>query len=64
MQATLKKLSYLENFPAYMWNIATGNCNEHLSELNQTNYFKSYERPQYSASMFGMPYIYVTCHSK
>ena len=31
--ATLKKVSYLENFPAYIRNTATDNCNELLNEL-------------------------------
>ena len=39
MQATLKKISYLENFPAYIRNNATDNYNEHLNELNQRNFY-------------------------
>ena len=37
---TLKKVTYLENFPAYVRNIATDNYNEFLNELNQKNFYK------------------------
>ena len=57
MQATLKKISYLENSPAYIRNNATDNYNEHLNELNQRNFYKPHGRPQYSASM-----IYYVLH--
>ena len=49
--ATLKKVSYLENFPAYIQNTATDNYNELLNELNQRNFYKPQGRPPYSASM-------------
>ena len=34
---TQKKVTYLENFPAYIRNTATDNYNELLNELNQRN---------------------------
>ena len=43
--ATLKKVSYLENFPTYMRNSATINYNKLLNELTQRNF------SPYSASM-------------
>ena len=49
--ATLKKVSYLENFPAYIRNTATDNYNKLLNELNQRNFYKPQGRPPYSASM-------------
>ena len=49
--ATLKRVSYLENFPAYIQNTATDNYNELLNELNQRNFYKPQGRPPYSASM-------------
>ena len=51
MQVTLKKVSYLENSPAYIRNDTTENYNELLNELNQRNFYKSYRRPPYSALM-------------
>ena len=36
---TLKKVTYLENFPAYIRNTATDNYNELLNELNQRNFY-------------------------
>ena len=47
---TLKKVSYLENFPAYIRNTATDNCNELLNELNLRNSYPQ-GKPPYSASM-------------
>ena len=46
----LEKLSYFENFPAYIRNTATDNYNELLNELNQRNFYKPQRRPPYSAS--------------
>ena len=51
MQATRKKVSYLENPSAYIRNNTTDNYNELLNELNQGNFYKPHERPPYSASM-------------
>ena len=51
MQATQKKVSYLENFSSYIRNNTTDNYNELLNELNQRNFRKPHERPLYSASM-------------
>ena len=39
---TPKKVTYLENFPAYIRNTATDNYNELLNELNQRNFYKPY----------------------
>ena len=50
-KATLKKVSCLENFPAYIRNTVTGNCNELLNKLNQKKIFNPLGRPPYSASM-------------
>ena len=47
MHAILEKVSYLQNFPAYIRNRA----NEHLDELNQRSFYKPHGRPQYLASM-------------
>ena len=49
--ATIKKVSYLETFPAYIRNPVTDNSNELLSELNQINFYKLQGKPPYSASM-------------
>ena len=51
MQGTLKKVSYLGNFPAYMRNNTSNNHNELLNELNQRNFYKLHGRLPYSASM-------------
>ena len=51
MQATLKKICYLENFPVYIRNNATDNYNEDLNELNQRKFYEPLGRSQYSASM-------------
>ena len=51
MQATLKKVSYLENSPTYIRNNTTDNYNELLNELNQRNFYKLHKRPPYSALM-------------
>ena len=51
MQATRKKVSYLENFSGYIRNNTTGNYNELLNELNQINFYKLHGRPPYLASM-------------
>ena len=53
--ATLKKVSYLENFPAYIRNTTTDKSNELLNELKQTDFYKSQERPPYSSSMIRYP---------
>ena len=42
---TPKKVTYLENFPAYIRNTATDNYNELLNELNQRNFYKPQRRP-------------------
>ena len=42
---TPKKVTYLENFPAYIRNTATDNYNELLNELNQRNFYKPQGRP-------------------
>ena len=47
----LKKVSYLENFPAYLQNTATDNHNKLLNKLNQRNFYKLQGRPPYAASM-------------
>ena len=57
MQATLKEVRYLENFPAYIWNNTTDNYNELLNELNQRNFNKPHGRPPSLASM-----IWYTLH--
>ena len=49
--AILKKVSYLQNFPAYMQITATDNYNEFLNQINQKNFYKPQGRPPYSASM-------------
>ena len=51
MQQTQKKVSYLENFLAYVWYNATDNYNKRLNKLNQGNFYKPHGTPQYSASM-------------
>ena len=51
MQATRKKVSYLENFSAYIRNNTTNNYNDLLNELNQRNFYKLHGRPPYSASV-------------
>ena len=51
MQATRKKLSYLENFSAYIGNNTTDNYSELQDEINQRNFYKLHERQLYSASM-------------
>ena len=51
MQATLKKVSYSENSPAYIRSNTTGNYNELLNEHNQRNFYKSHGRPPCSALM-------------
>ena len=51
MQQTQKKVSYLENFLAYVWYNATDNYNKRLNKLNQRNFYKPHGTPQYSASM-------------
>ena len=43
--ATLKKVSSVEKFPAYIRNTATDNYNELLNELNQRNFYKPQGRP-------------------
>ena len=49
--AILNKVSYLENFPAYIRSTATDNYNELLNEFNQRNFYKPPGRSAYSASM-------------
>ena len=44
---TLKKVTYLENFPAHIRNIATDNYSELLNELNQRSFYKPQGRPPY-----------------
>ena len=51
MQATLKKISYLENFSAYIRNNTTDNYNELVNERNQRNFYNPHGRPPYSALM-------------
>ena len=51
LKATLKKISYLENFPVYIRNTTTDNYNKLLNELNQRNFYKPQGRPPYSLSM-------------
>ena len=46
---TLKKVSYLENVPAYIRNTATNNYNGFLNELNRRNFYNPQSRPPYSA---------------
>ena len=46
---TPKKVTYLENFPAYIRNTATDNYNELLNELNQRNFYKPQGRPPYAS---------------
>ena len=46
---TPKKVTYLENFPAYIRNTATDNYNELLNELNQRNFDKPQGRPPYAS---------------
>ena len=47
----LKKVSYLENFPAYLRNTVTDNHNKLLNKLNQRNFYKLQGRLPYAASM-------------
>ena len=49
--AALKKVSYLENFPAYIRNTAINNYNKFLNEFNERNFYKPHERPPYSTSV-------------
>jgi hypothetical protein len=49
--ARLEKVSMLENFPAYIRNVAIDNHNELLDELNKRQFFKPKGRPPYSAAM-------------
>ena len=49
--AVLGKISYLDNFPGYMKNIATDNYNELLNELNERQFYKPQDRPPYLAQM-------------
>ena len=46
---TPKKVTYLENFPAYIRNTVTDNYNELLNELNQRNFYKPQGRPPYAS---------------
>ena len=46
---TPKKVTYLENFPAYIRNTATDNYNKLLNELNQRNFYKQQARPPYAS---------------
>ena len=46
---TPKKVTYLENFPAYIRNTTTNNCNELLNELKQRNFYKQQGRPPYAS---------------
>ena len=46
---TPKKVTYLENFPAYIRNTATDNYNKLLHELNQRNFYKQQARPPYAS---------------
>ena len=46
---TPKKVTYLENFPAYIRNTATDNYNELLNGLNQINFYKPQGRPPYAS---------------
>ena len=46
---TPKKVTYLENFPAYIRNTTTGNYNELLNELNQRNFYKPLVGPPYAS---------------
>ena len=46
-----EKVSYLENFLAYIRNNATDNDNVHLNELKQRNFYKPHGRTQYTTSM-------------
>ena len=55
MQATRKKVSYLENFLAYIRNNIIDNYNELLNEFDQRNFYKPHGRPSYSASMIQYP---------
>ena len=48
--ATLKKVSRLENVPVYIRNTATDNCNQIPNEFNRRNFYKPQGRPPYSAS--------------
>ena len=46
---TPKKVTYLENVPAYIRNSATDNYNELLNELNQRRFCKPQGRPPYAS---------------
>ena len=46
---TPKKVTYLENFPAYIRNTATGNYNELLHELSQRNFYILQGKPPYAS---------------
>ena len=49
--AAPKKVSYLENFQAYIRNTVTDNYTELLNELKQRNFYNPQGRPPYLASM-------------
>ena len=51
MQATRKKVNYLENVSAYIGNNTNDNYNVLLNEFNQKNVYKPHGRPPHSASM-------------
>ena len=46
---TVKKVTYLENFPEYIRNTATDNYNGLLNELSQRNLYKPQGRPPYAS---------------
>ena len=51
-----EKVTYLENFPAYIRNTATNNYNELLNELNQRNFYKPQGRtPHASVIRYALP---------
>ena len=51
MQATRKKVNYLENVSAYIGDNTNDNYNVLLNEFNQKNVYKPHGRPPHSASM-------------
>ena len=49
--ARLKKVSMLENLPAYIGNVVFDNYNELLDEINKRQFIKPKGRPPYSVEM-------------
>ena len=59
MQATLKKVSYLENSPGYIRNNTTDYHNKLRNNLNKESFINRMEDHRIQHQWFGMLYIYV-----